>query len=159
SPRSPSRSSIPSVSCCQRCVWLAAYSRCTRWWQSWPCIWSLVWSGSCSSNAECFSGLPQAGDVGVDIAKIATGQGLVRRERESGQDVGGHYLRQRRLLGCEQLLIADVGQVEQAVELLARECSAFSSALYLDQMAGGGLDDIHISVGDGVLDVGEIEQR
>ena len=62
------------------------------------------------------------------------------------------------LLGGEDLLESDFGEVEELVELGSGVAAAFGGGLGFDEAAVGGHDDIHVDVGLGIFFVAEVEQ-
>ena len=56
-----------------------------------------------------------------------------------------------------QLIAAMRGEIEQLVELSARERCTFRRCLYLNKLAASGHDEIHVNIGGGILGVLKVE--
>ncbi|MNN41409.1 hypothetical protein D3C81_1555270 [compost metagenome] len=59
----------------------------------------------------------------------------------------------------EQVGAADLGQLEQAVELGAREAALLAGGLDFDDAAGAGQDEVGIGLGGGVFFIVEVQNR
>src|ERR1700677_3835870 len=62
-------------------------------------------------------------------------------------------------LQTRQLLDATLGQAQQRVQLPAGEGHTLGRALHLHETPRTRHDDVHIDLGPGVLDVGQVEHR
>src|SRR5580765_1193933 len=82
-----------------------------------------------------------------------------RRTRTSSQLSSGSTDRLHGLPLGEPDVVDPAGrEVEQVVELIARERRALGGRLHLDQPTVAGHDHVHVHLGGGILDVVEIEQ-
>ena len=64
---------------------------------------------------------------------------------------------QRSKLGLRHLVASDPTQIQHVRQLVGCEWFCFSGALYFDEIAGSGHDDVHVDVGAGVFFVREVE--
>src|SRR5437868_9049329 len=65
----------------------------------------------------------------------------------------------QRGLFLDQLSDPKIGEVEQLEQGVAAERDGLRRALYFDEPAVAGFDDVHVDVGLAVVLVGEVEQR